>query len=232
LKIDGAAMPTNTIENFAVGETINLAGIAFSSGETASLSGTTLTVKNSGGTTLAKLTLTGVASGATFSVTADPTSGIDTIDPHATAHGADTVPAALSTIGRVPQFASSESLDLWTGPGILHGGAALSLPAAAGDPVPAGLPTIGHMPQFAMLEVLSSELLDLWTGPGILHGGAALPLQVEAADRSGLGVGVGLQNENRCFGWAVGRSCRRNGWFRRVRQLHDGGLDSCEPDPM
>src|SRR6202030_3048090 len=71
LKIDGTVMPTNVISGFTTGQVINLAGIPSAAGDTATYSGTTLTVKTSGGTALAKLTLTGVPASATFSVTSD-----------------------------------------------------------------------------------------------------------------------------------------------------------------
>jgi len=60
-------MPTNVISGFTTGEVINLAGIAFTSGDTATYSGTTLTIKNSAGTVLAKLTIAGTHATSSFS---------------------------------------------------------------------------------------------------------------------------------------------------------------------
>src|SRR5437588_8657239 len=74
-------MPTNVISGFTTGEVINLAGIPFTSGDTATYSGTTLTIKNSGGTVLAKLTIAGSHTTSSFSLSADPVSGLDVNDP-------------------------------------------------------------------------------------------------------------------------------------------------------
>ena len=81
LKIDGTVMPTNVISGFTTGEIINLASIPFAAGDTATYSGTTLSIKNSGGTVLAKLTIAGSHTTSSFSLSADAVSGIDIKDP-------------------------------------------------------------------------------------------------------------------------------------------------------
>ncbi len=61
LQIDGTAMPANTIAGFTSGDVIDLAGIAFNASNTVVYNGTNLlTVKNSGGTSLAQLTVSGL----------------------------------------------------------------------------------------------------------------------------------------------------------------------------
>ncbi|HEV8679294.1 MAG TPA: Hint domain-containing protein [Stellaceae bacterium] len=78
LKIDGPTMPTNTISGLGVGDHIDLAGIVFSSGTTATVSGGQLTVAN-GGSTLAVLNVDGLADGTPVSVSNNGSGGTELI---------------------------------------------------------------------------------------------------------------------------------------------------------
>jgi len=74
LAVDNPALPNgvlaNSIAGFAIGDTIDLTGLLYSSSKSsATLSGTTLTVTNGG--TPDKLTLTGLAAGTSFAVVPD-----------------------------------------------------------------------------------------------------------------------------------------------------------------
>lgn len=134
LKIDGTLMPRNTISGFTTGQVINLASILSAAGETASDTGTTLTIKNSSGTALAKLTIAGTHTTSSFSLSADPVSGIDIRGPVATttaaSAGCDTVAAGMAIVGNLPQLASNEHVAAASGNATLHGGLVFPSPPA------------------------------------------------------------------------------------------------------
>lgn len=78
LQIDSTVMPTNTITGFITGDTIDLTGISFDATDTVSYSGTTFSIQNSLGTTLASLTLTGKPyTAANFFLSNDARTGTD-----------------------------------------------------------------------------------------------------------------------------------------------------------
>jgi FG-GAP-like repeat len=83
LQIDGTTMPTAPIAGFTIGDTIDLRGIGFVAGMSATFDSNTDTLTLTGGDSNVQLTLSGVASGTQFAVVSDGQGGSDIVEASA-----------------------------------------------------------------------------------------------------------------------------------------------------
>ncbi|MGI4795415.1 MAG: Hint domain-containing protein [Janthinobacterium lividum] len=77
LEIDGTTMPTATISGFVSGDVIDLTSVAYKAGDTVSISGTTLTLKNASGTTLETLKVSSGLSASSIKIIEDAGCGTE-----------------------------------------------------------------------------------------------------------------------------------------------------------